>query len=66
MCFACFQQPVAPLHLPQSYGNMWRMLQQGFTNFLKNLRSHLKILGNRRVTQSKFQIKGPQTLGATV
>lgn len=33
--------------------------------FSKNLRSHLKILGTRMVTQSKFRSDESQILGAT-
>jgi hypothetical protein len=34
--------------------------------FLKKIRSHLKILGFRRVILSKFHSEDPQMLGATL
>jgi len=39
----------------------------GINKFSKKiLGAHLKILGNRRVKRSKFQIEDPEILGATV
>jgi fructose-1-phosphate kinase PfkB-like protein len=43
-----------------------RVVMTRGTKIFQKTRSHLKIPGARRVTQSKFHTEGPQILGAKV